>query len=252
MTTHLPGKFVWFEHVSNDIPRATAFYTALLGWKIEEMKVGDTPYRMIKNGTEGIGGFWPAEPNVPNHWISHLSVADVDAAARAAAAAGGKVVMPPQEFGSMGRGAMIADPTGATFGIWRGKQGDRPDVEKAAMGDWFWNEHMSKSAQKAIAFYEKAFGFTHEDMDMGPGGTYHVLKMNGVARAGLFSPPDAIDMAFWMPYVAVADCDASANKAKQLGGTVHVPPTDIPEVGRFAVVFDPVGACFGVIRPQMR
>jgi predicted enzyme related to lactoylglutathione lyase len=54
----------------------------------------------------------------------------------------------------------------------------------------------------------------------------------------------------WIGYVAVDDVDASTDKAKALGGAVHVPPTDIPEVGRFAVIADPQGAALAMIRLQ--
>jgi predicted enzyme related to lactoylglutathione lyase len=54
---------------------------------------------------------------------------------------------------------------------------------------------------------------------------------------------------FWLVYFAVADCDAIASKAQELGGRVMVPPMDIPQ-GRFAILSDPQGATFGVIRLQ--
>jgi len=52
----------------------------------------------------------------------------------------------------------------------------------------------------------------------------------------------------WMTYITVADCDASAKTVEELGGQVCVPPTDIPEVGRFAVINDPTGATFSIIK----
>ena len=52
----------------------------------------------------------------------------------------------------------------------------------------------------------------------------------------------------WMIYVSVADCDERAARIKQLGGNVCVPPTDIPNVGRFSVVNDPQGATFSIIQ----
>jgi predicted enzyme related to lactoylglutathione lyase len=51
----------------------------------------------------------------------------------------------------------------------------------------------------------------------------------------------------WGVYFNVADCDATAAKATELGGSVHVPPTDIPNVGRFAMIEDPTGAHFYAI-----
>jgi predicted enzyme related to lactoylglutathione lyase len=52
----------------------------------------------------------------------------------------------------------------------------------------------------------------------------------------------------WMVYISVEDCDAAAKKVAELGGQVCVPPTDLPEVGRFAVINDPTGATFSIIK----
>lgn len=55
--------------------------------------------------------------------------------------------------------------------------------------------------------------------------------------------------AHWLVYFAVADVDASTDRAKELGGTVNMPPTDIPNMGRFAVLCDPQAAVFAVYSP---
>ena len=52
----------------------------------------------------------------------------------------------------------------------------------------------------------------------------------------------------WLVYIGTEDVDASAGKAKELGATVHMPPTDIPNVGRFAVLMDPTGAAFALFK----
>ncbi|MFZ2651438.1 MAG: VOC family protein [Burkholderiaceae bacterium] len=247
---HLPGKFVWFEHVSNDIAKARAFYQPLLNWHIEAMPIGDQTYHMILSGAEGIGGFRTALPGVPSHWSSYLSVEDVDKSFAAATKAGAKTLMAPTDFAPVGRGATIADPTGAALSLWKSAQGDRADAEKTPLGDWFWNELWTPDAKGALAFYETVFGFSHETMDMGAQGSYYLLKgKDGKMRGGLMqsNPPKAAPM--WLPYVQVADCDASAAKAKQLGARdIVVPPTDIANVGRFAVLIDPRGAALAIMR----
>jgi predicted enzyme related to lactoylglutathione lyase len=53
----------------------------------------------------------------------------------------------------------------------------------------------------------------------------------------------------WLPYVQVASADQAADKAKRLGATVVVPPTDIPNVGRFAILVDGQGAATGILQP---
>lgn len=247
--SHLPGKFVWFEHASPDVSRARKFYEGLLGWHIEGMPMGEQTYYMILVGNEGIGGFSTAAPGQPSRWISYLSVDDVDRAHAAALAAGARSSFAPTDFGAIGRAAGIVDPTGAALSLWKGSQGDRPDVDRTAVGDWYWNELMTADDTKALAFYERVFGYSRDSMDMGPQGTYYLLKTGDKLRAGLMKLPMPEAPTMWQPYVRVADCDATATQGPALGAQLVVPPTDIPGVGRFAVLVDPLGASIAVITP---
>ncbi len=248
--SHTPGRFVWFEHLSNDIPKARAFYEKLFGWNTEMMSMssGD-PYSVIHNGESGIGGYARATAGAPSQWMSYLSVSDVDSAYKAALASGAKSLIAPTDYGSAGRSATIADPTGGVFSLWRGAQGDPPEAETTPTGAWIWNELSTKDEQMALAFYEKVFGFAHDSMDM-PDGVYHVLKQGEKGRAGVYKAVHAAMPTAWTPYVAVADCDGQADKAKALGATVTVPPSDIPEVGRLAMFVDPQGAMFAILQPN--
>lgn len=250
---HLPGKFVWFEHVSNDIEKARAFYEPLFGWHVENTPMGGKTYPMVMNGSQAIGGMRTAEPGIPSHWASYLSVSDVDRSFEAATRAGAKALLAPIDFAPVGRGAAVADPTGAAVCLWKDAQGDRPDPDRTAVGDWHWNELWTPDARRALAFYEQVFGYTHDAMDMGGQGTYYLLKgVDGRTRAGLMQSTDPKMPAMWLPYVLVDDCDASAAKAQQLGAAnLVVPPTDIPNVGRFAVLIDPTGAAVAIMRSTM-
>jgi hypothetical protein len=239
--SYLHGKFVWFEHMSNNPQAAQRFYTQLFGWTVEKFDMGGEPYQMIQTGGTGIGGFLNAPAGVASNWTSYLSVADVDASARAAQAAGGKIVLPPTDFPPVGRGAALLDPTGAAFSIWKSAQGDAPDIDPVPIGHWYWNELSTTDAKKALAFYEKVFGFTHDTMDMGAQGSYYMLVKDGQMRAGLWTAPADVP-TMWLPYVLVAECDATLAKAKQLGALEYKEATDIPNVGRFAIVGDPTGA----------
>jgi predicted enzyme related to lactoylglutathione lyase len=248
--SHVHGKFVWFEHLSPDTAQARKFYDTLLGWHTEMTPMGGPePYPLIMNGGDGIGGFRTAPRGVPAMWMSYLSVADVDATHTAAVAAGAKSLMAPEDFGAVGRGATLADPAGAAFSIFKNAQGDRADNARTPVGDWHWNELMSPDELKALGFYERVFGYQHDSMDMGPMGTYYLLKKDGAMRGGLMRAPMADTPPMWVPYVAVADCDATAAKAKSLGAQVIVEPQDIPNVGRFATFIDPQGAMLAVMKP---
>lgn len=249
--SHLPGKFVWFEHVSADTAAAASFYERLLGWRVDTVPVGDETYRMIMNGEAGIGGFRTAAPGLPGQWVSYLSVPDVDAAFAAAIAAGADARMAPTDFGPVGRGATITDPTGASLALWRGTQGDRPDTESTPLGDWYWNELVTPDETIALGFYEAVFGYTHDSMDMGAQGTYYLLMHDGKMRAGLSRAPDGTP-PMWLPYIHVADADALAALAPTLGAQVAVPPTDVPGVGRFTMLIDPFGASIALMRSNPR
>ena len=247
--SHLPGKFVWFEHVSNDIAKARAFYEPLFGWHTEAMPMGGgDPYHVILNGGTGIGGYSKAPAGAPNSWLSYLSVADVDASYKTALAAGAKSLMAPMDYGSVGRAATLADPTGAVFSVWKGAQDDAADTDVTPVSGWVWNELTTQDAKAALAFYEKAFGFTHHEMPM-PQGAYYILKQGDKMRGGLCKATDASTPAMWTQYVKIEDCDAASAKAKSLGAHIVVPPTDIPTVGRFSMFADPQGAMLAVMKP---
>jgi len=249
-TPYLPGKFIWFEHVSNDIGKARAFYEPLFGWHAESMPMGEQTYHMLMNGDAGVGGMRTAEAGVPNHWISYMSVKDVDASHRAALAAGAKELLAPTDFPTVGRGSGLADPTGAAFCLWTSANGDVPDGD-VPPGGFVWNELSTPDAKTALAFYERAFGYTHDAMDMGEQGIYNLLKSaDGQSRAGLYQPKQAGTPPMWLPYVHVADCDASAAKAQRLGAQQMLfPPMDVPNVGRIAALIDPLGAAIAMIKP---
>ena len=247
--SHLPGKFVWFEHSSNNIPRARKFYDPLFNWHTEAMPMGEQRYHMIFNGSDRIGGYRSASASARSHWIAYLSVDDVDAAFATAVAAGAKPIERPRDHGPVGRGATIADPSGATLSLWRSAESDRPDAASTPSGDWYWNELWTADEIGSLAFYQRVFGYSHESMDMGPAGTYYILKKDGVSRAGMIRSTEPKAPSMWLPYVAVDDCDTIAQKACQLGGQVLSAPSDVPGVGRYAVLADPLGAAIAVIRP---
>ena len=82
-------------------------------------------------------------------------------------------------------------------------------------------------------------------------GKYHQLKSDGKGRAGVVKSPMPGVPQMWTPYVHVASVDQTADKAKQLGATLQVPPMDIPTIGRFAIFTDPFGGTLGILQPAM-
>lgn len=115
-------------------------------------------------------------------------------------------------------------------------------------GQFDWCELMTTDVDAAKKFYTMLFGWETEDMSM-PGMTYTVVKVGGQGVGGIMPiPENAKGMPpMWGAYVTVDDVDKTAQLAQKLGGKLHVPPTDIPTVGRFCVIEDPQGAVINAI-----
>ncbi len=246
----IPGKFVWFELLSSDAKKAQAFYGEVLGWKVQPVPIGPMSYDTIVVADAMIGGYVPRPPaGGGSRWLAYASVADVDATAKKVTAAGGKIVEAPHDIPGVGRRAVVADPQGAELGLFHNTAGDPPDVPQVPHGAWVWNELHTTDRQAALRFYHDALGYTHMSMDVGR-GQYHVFEASGNGRGGM-SDHLAPGMApHWMPYVSVADPDAIVARARALGGEVIMGPDSIPDVGRAAVLRDPTGALFAVLKPM--
>lgn len=118
-------------------------------------------------------------------------------------------------------------------------------------GAFTWYELMTTDLDAAQAFYGSVAGWGMRDAGA-VGMTYILASAGEVPVAGLMSLPahlkDQSVPPHWLGYVAVDDVDATVAKVLQLGGSVHAPAADIPNVGRYAVVADPQGATFGLMR----
>jgi predicted enzyme related to lactoylglutathione lyase len=251
MTTIPTGRFVWFDYVSNEANKAQAFFGALFDWKTKDAPMPDgRTYAMIATGDAGIGGYTQPPP-ANTHWLSYLQVKDARAAAATVASLGGTVVKPPFALGDFATMALVADPLGAAFALWQPNQVQDSGDYKGSDGAWIWNELYSDDPDRSVAFYKAIGGFEVETMKMdaaGPGpGRYEILKSDGKGRAGIMTLPGV--PPHWMPYVKVANTDATVAKAKQLGAEVKNVET-VPGVGRLAVFIDPLGAPLGILQPE--
>jgi len=119
-------------------------------------------------------------------------------------------------------------------------------------GAFSWSELMTTDPEKAAAFYGELFGWQLDAMPMGgdpASGVYRVAKVGEVAVGGMAACPQGAPMPpAWSCYVTVDDVDATVEKVKALGGTVLLPGTDIPTVGRMATIRDPQGAVLNIIK----
>lgn len=251
------GRFIWFDLMSTNPGLSRQFYANLFGWTVKEMDLApDFKYQMLHAGETAFGGIVPLEnaPNVPSHWMSYITCADVDATCARITELGGQVCVPPTDIPNVGRFAVAGDPTGAYFSPFKSLKED-PEPEMAAMFTVCWNELMTSDQKKANDFYSRVFGYTIHHKDMGPAGVYSIYHRGEVQTAGCMTiPPGAAAMgvpSHWLNYFCVPDIDDRTRKAQSLDAKVHVPPMDIPEIGRFSVIEDPAGAMCALFTPLM-
>jgi uncharacterized protein len=242
------GTFVWHEQVSSDPAKAQEFYTQLFGWGTEVFQPGEIDYTMISVGGKTHGGFSKAmEGAPPPHWLAHVLVDNVDETVEKAKAAGGSLAAGPFDMEEVGRMGIITDPQGAYLGIYQ-RHGEGSDAE----GVFVWDELGTTDPDGAQRFYEEVFGWTTTDMGDDFGG-YRIFDRpggSGQGHAGLMKLQDESIPPMWTPYVGVEDADACCTKAAELGAKVIVEPMDVPKVGRFAILQDPQGAVFGIIKGE--
>jgi predicted enzyme related to lactoylglutathione lyase len=141
--------------------------------------------------------------------------------------------------------SFVMDPSGAPVALWQANQHIGATLVNEP-GTINWNELVT-SDLGATRFYADVTGLSTENMDMGEGQPYMVFK-SGEAMVGGSTPPQMPGVpSHWHVYFGTADADATAAKAAELGGSVVVPAFDTP-VGRIAVLSDPQGAMFSVIK----
>jgi predicted enzyme related to lactoylglutathione lyase len=118
---------------------------------------------------------------------------------------------------------------------------------------FIWYELLTHDVAAAKTFYGHVVGWTMGSMP-GPNSNYTILQAAGTGVGGMMPmPPHLVDAKVpdhWVGYVYADNVDDAVAKIKSLGGSVHLAPTDIPDVGRFAVCADPQGALFQLLKPN--
>jgi predicted enzyme related to lactoylglutathione lyase len=253
VTEYKPGTFCWLELATTDSAGAKKFYTELFGWAAIDVPAGPGMiYTMLQLSGQNIGALYQMgdrEKGLPPHWASYVSVANADESAEKARSLGGAVVMAPFDVMDIGRMSLIADPTGATFSLWQAGKSIGATVVNQP-GAPTWNELSTTDTKAAGDFYTKLFGWTSEEMNMGPAGQYTIFKNGDRGAGGMYKiTPEMGGMPpMWWGYFAVEDCDSTAARVTELGGVVMEKPKDIPGVGRFAIIQDPQGTGVAFIK----
>jgi predicted enzyme related to lactoylglutathione lyase len=258
ITANTVGTFCWPELSTSDAQAAKKFYSTLFGWQPSDspMPQGGT-YTMLKLGGKDVGAMHPLmdeqkKMGVPPHWMSYVAVTSADDTVKKATSLGGTVIAPPFDVMDAGRMAVIKDPTGAVFSIWQA--GNHPGVTRInEVGALCWTELYTRDTKKASAFYTSLFGWRTKPFEGSP-MPYTVFQLPGdeLGFAGMLDMSDEMPGVppHWLPYFQVDDTDKIVARGRELGAEPIMPATDVPTVGRLAIIKDPQGAVFAVINPK--
>ena len=252
MTVVSPGRFVWHEVMTTDPDGAIGFYQKVIGWSLMPWDA-DPNYRMFAWKDAPMAGVMllPEEARqagAPPHWLTYISVRDVDATLAQASGLGARTLFGPMDLPTVGRIAVLADPQGATFAVFRAENAGHV-TDDMTIGDFSWHELATDDWKTAWEFYKALFGWEHDhDFDMGPMGTYWMFRRAGGGRplGGMFNRRPEIPVSNWLPYIHVKNADATAATAARHGGRVVHGPMEVPGGDRVAQILDPQGAIFAV------
>ena len=201
-------------------------------------------YLIATLGGEAVAGIGPAQDAAgpPPTWVTYLAADDAAALAYRAVEAGGQQWVPAMEIGSFGTMAVLADPTGAVFGLWQSGLHTGFDRYNEPGTD-VWNEVMVGDVQVGQDFYTAVFGYTYTDI--GQGIDYSTIELDGRTVSGI-GPVSLVGEGVpphWRTYFAVTDAGASCTRAAELGGRIVTEPWTSP-FGTMALIEGPGGEAF--------
>lgn len=244
------GRIVWHDLMTTDAKASLAFFTELIGWKTKDVDMGPMGnYTIFSAAGKDVGGLMPLDKShgAPSHFITYFHVENLDKTLETAKRLGGNVAVPPTPIPGVGTFAVLIDPQGGVTSPMTLSDVPPEDADIPKQGMFCWEELMSTDPEASVKFYKEVYGFGSEAVDMGPMGTYTLLKRGDMNLCGIMKqPPDAPQMTHWLSYIAADDVDATTERAEKLGGQVFVKPMDIPNIGRFSVIQDPAGTVFAL------
>ncbi|WP_101541086.1 VOC family protein [Blastococcus aggregatus] len=242
------GQVCWIDLSTPDVDAAAVFYSSLLGWRLES---ADTPLGRYVSGVTDAGPVagMMAPPaadgeGVPPAWTVFFGVADAAAAFDRAGSLGATGLQPPTEVPGGSLIAVVSDPAGAVVGLMESRGSD--PLGWGRPGAAAWVELQSRAVDASVAFYGDLLDWTPAPEDDG----YRILHRQGQPVAGAMAMPPEVPAevpSYWLVYFAVDDVDAAVRRVEELGGSVVVPTMTVQEM-RFAVVADPAGAVFALLR----
>ncbi|MFD8209468.1 VOC family protein [Streptomyces sp. NPDC059695] len=249
-TPRSPGTPCWVSLMVHGLDATQEFYNALFDWEFVPGPQQLGPYvRALLGGKEVAGiGQLPPDRHLRIAWTPYLAAEDADETAERIRCCGGTVAVGPLDAGEAGRLAICSDPAGAVFGVWQAEE-HHGTVIAGPPGTPVWNELLTYETSAIGKFYRTVFGYEVEPV-VSADHDYATLLAAGAPVASLHGVGDELPRdrgPHWMTYFEVADTDAAAGLVLELGGRVLRAPRE-GTAGRLAVVADPEGAVFTLVR----
>ena len=253
------GRFVWYELMTTDTEAAKAFYGDVVGWKAQDAPMPGMTYTLLSAGETQVGGLMALPEQlramgVPPNWRGYVAVDDVDAWTEKAKSLGASVRMEPMDIPGVGRFAVVADPQGAVFSLFKWSQPGSPEpVAQGTPGHVGWHELTSSDWEKGFDFYSAMFGWEKDmSVPMGEMGVYQTFGLGGRMIGGMMNRPPNVSASFWTYYFNVGDIDAAVDRAKAGGAQIMHGPAQVPGGGWIVIAEDPQHAVFALLgtRPQ--
>ena len=266
---YIPGVPCWVDTSQPDPEAAVAFYRGLFGWEFEDMMPPGAPGRYfvarLRGGDVAAVGSTPDGAPAAAAWNTYIWVENADETASRVQEAGGRILTEPFDVTDAGRMAVFADPEGAAFSVWQ------PGRHKGAQivnepGSVNFNGLHTRDVEAAKRFYGSVFGWG--TLTIGgaelwtlPGYGDHLEERDPGLReriAEFGAEPGFEDVvasinpigddqgdvpAHWSVTFSTDDADRLAARAAELGGSILLPPMDVPWA-RMTMIADPQGASF--------
>jgi len=237
---------VHFDISGPDAEALQSFYGELFGWKIDP--VPEMNYALVDTqGGSGINGGIGTPPGGPGQVAFYVMADDLQAVLDKAETLGGKTTQPVMTIPGAVTLAMFADPEGHEVGlVGAGNQMETqqgaPSPGSGAAVSWF--EVMGGDGAALVSFYSELFGWTSKKYET-PGFDYWEMDPGGEGgiKGGMGTSPQG--QSYATVYASVPDVTATAEKAAQLGATIVMPPTEMPNL-TIAMFTDPQGHLFGM------
>ena len=249
------GSFFWYELVTQDREASKRFFTGLFGWQTHDAPTpgGDIYTTFMDENGDYLCGLIQNNPRqhwakLPSHWMSYITVSNLDTASKRAQRFGGKVMAKPLEIPNIGTYQVIRDPAGAHLTIIETDQTLMP-ANYSQPGRVVWNELTSRRPDLARPFYRALVGW--DCREAGGPFLYEFFAARNNNLAGLLSMQDdhwSPMPSQWNHYFSVENVDEILGAVTQHGGSITIPPFHVDGVGRVAIVAEPGGAPLSLLQ----